>query len=73
MPGRATGTSSRGVLPVWRITGFRRRPITCLGASLSPSDRTVKENGMTLDNEQIVRQACKIAEAASYLRSALTS
>src|SRR4029077_9226411 len=25
-------------------------------------DRTVKENGMTLDNEQIVRQAYKIAE-----------
>ena len=27
-----------------------------------PVDRMVKENDMTLDNEQIIRQACKLGE-----------
>src|ERR1700743_1431126 len=32
------------------------------GEPVSVPDRTVKENGMTLDNEQIVRKAYQIAE-----------
>jgi hypothetical protein len=48
---RAPSLASCAV-PICRITRFRRRPITCLAESLSPSR---EENDMTLENEQIVR------------------